>query len=96
MVTGISEGLVTISAKTSNGKIASISLIVKEAPVNYSSGGNGSTSSNTPVVGDGVTVYITEYGKKYHINSSCVQNPIPMNKNDAINWGYEPCEKCAQ
>ncbi len=93
-VTGKSEGSVMITAESANGKKESIRLnVYKPSEPNYDS---RSSSDSRTIVGDGITVYITETGKKYHKNPSCVKYPHAVNIEDAISWGFEPCEKCAQ
>ena len=95
-ITGKSPGYVTITAKTTTGKKAEIRIEVIQPENRYGQSNSSNSSSSGTIVGDGITVYITEYGEKYHINPSCVKHPHAVNINDAISWGYEPCEKCAQ
>lgn len=44
------------------------------------------------------TVYVTPTGSKYHLKNcrtlNRTKNPTPMNKQDAINSGYQPCGVC--
>ncbi len=44
----------------------------------------------------GGTVWVTRSGKKYHSNPKCskMRSPIEMSVTDAIQSGYEPCDKC--
>ena len=95
-ITGKSPGYVTITAKTTTGKKAEIRIEVIQPVGPYGRSDSSSSSGSGTIVGDGITVYITETGEKYHINPSCVQHPIPININDAISLGLEPCTKCAQ
>lgn len=45
---------------------------------------------------DGIEVYVTPTGKKYHYSSSCAgKNAIPINLSNA-QYSYDPCKKCAQ
>lgn len=46
---------------------------------------------------DGVTVYITPTGTKYHLDLDCGgENSTATTLDKAENSGYEPCRKCAQ
>ncbi len=50
-----------------------------------------------PLVSDGVTVYTTPKGKRYHYLSSCGgKNSGASTKEKAINAGLTPCQKCAK
>ncbi len=50
-----------------------------------------------PIASDGVTVYTTPKGKRYHYLSSCGgKNSGASTKEKAINAGLTPCQKCAQ
>jgi hypothetical protein len=53
-------------------------------------------SSTTAGRHDGVTVYITDSGEKYHREgcSSLAKSKIPISLSDAIALGYEPCLRC--
>lgn len=43
-------------------------------------------------------VFVSETSHKYHSDPHCsgMQNPVRMEKEDAINQGYLPCRKCAK
>ena len=41
-------------------------------------------------------VYITDTGKRYHKNKSCVTNPKDISLNKALAKGLKPCQKCAK
>lgn len=45
---------------------------------------------------DYTTVYVTAYGSKYHRTPNCskMKNPIGIDLIEAIEKGYEPCNKC--
>lgn len=46
---------------------------------------------------DGVTVYITPTGSKYHLDQDCGgENSTATTLESAENRGYGPCKKCAQ
>ncbi len=52
---------------------------------------------NIPVVDPvGDMVWIPKTGKKYHSSSSCsnMKNPSKVTRSEAINRGYDPCQKC--
>ena len=93
-VTGKESGVVFITVESSNGKQESIRFEIVQPVGSYYQ--ESPSSNSTTTSGDGITVYVTETGKKYHLMASCVSHPLPMNINDAIKWGLEPCEKCAQ
>lgn len=43
------------------------------------------------------TVYITPTGKRYHYSSECAgKNAKATTKDQAEDWGFAPCKKCAQ
>lgn len=53
------------------------------------------TVAQTP--GDGVTVYTTPKGKRYHYDPQCGgKNSGASSKDKAVNAGLTPCQKCAQ
>ena len=45
---------------------------------------------------DSYTVYVTNYGSKYHASwcGSLWSSSNPISKSNAIASGYEPCERC--
>ncbi len=50
-----------------------------------------------PAASNGVTVYTTPKGKRYHYLSGCGgKNSGASTKEKAINAGLTPCQKCAQ
>ena len=55
-------------------------------------------AATTTTVGDleGVTVYITKTGEKYHRGtcSSLSKSKIPVSLSSAVARGYEPCSVC--
>lgn len=44
----------------------------------------------------GKTVYITPYGKKYHLSSDCAGKNAMARDYDDVKDSYGPCKKCAQ
>lgn len=53
------------------------------------------TVAHTP--GDGITVYTTPQGKRYHYDPQCGgKNSGASSKDKAVNAGLTPCQKCAQ
>lgn len=47
-------------------------------------------------VDDSRKVYITDTGKRYHLNENCVISPIESTLNKALELGLTPCKKCAE
>lgn len=46
---------------------------------------------------EGRVVYITPNGEKYHTSASCAgENAMKATYHDSVNYGYEPCGKCAK
>ena len=41
-------------------------------------------------------VYVTDTGKRYHLNENCVMSPIESTLNKALESGLTPCKKCAE
>ncbi len=84
-VTTKKAGNATIYACVAGNTILSCHIVVKPAPKKI-------VKRNT----SSATVYITEYGKKYHLRgcrylwNSC----IPISLNDAKAWGYDACSVC--
>lgn len=89
---------------TSDGK--SITFNVK--PGSYTAGSSGKSSGNSsgsgssggtvtpPAAGSGKTVYITNTGKKYHIDGCryLKNSKIEIKLEDAKSQGYTPCGVC--
>ncbi len=49
------------------------------------------------VKGDGITVYTTPSGKRYHLDPQCGgKNSMATDKETAVRAGRTPCQKCAQ
>ncbi|MBE6708950.1 MAG: hypothetical protein E7578_06895 [Ruminococcaceae bacterium] len=61
--------------------------------------GDGTSSTETedlPTEIDGVAVYITQTGTKYHLKRSCAgDGGTAMGLEDAVAAGYLPCKNCA-
>lgn len=61
---------------------------------------NGIPCINVPILSldyqRGKVVYISNTGEKYHFSSVCSgMNSIKITMHDALDYGYEPCRKCA-
>lgn len=97
LVTGVSAGVVTITATSVNNKKASIKLTVENAPVVTRSSG-GSSSGGSSSGGSGEMVWLSATGSKYHsINNCGKMNPnkaTQVTLEYAIQHGYEACSKC--
>lgn len=101
IVTGVSAGVVTITATSANNKKASMKLTVENAPVvTRSSVGSGTTSSSGTANsgGSGEMVWLSATGSKYHrINNCGKMNPnkaTQVTLEYAIQHGFGACSKC--
>ena len=95
-----SAGEVTVTAKTTNGKTSTLSLVVEAAQEIATSEAAYTAeitrSSSYDNTSSGITVWIPQSGSKYHAKPSCsrMKYPSQVSLEEAKKRGYEPCSKC--
>lgn len=59
--------------------------------------GSAAEEGAVAMVDNGMVVYVSRTGSKYHFSSVCsgMNAPLSMSLGDAISRGYEPCGTCA-